>query len=167
MPDAYEQLAARSQLAVYRATRQEIERLEAAALAVMKPTPQFQILQTMRGVGAVLGLTIALETGEIGRFRSVGHYASYYRCVDSQRLSNGKKNGEGNAKAGNKYLSWAFSEAAHDAVRYEPRAQRFYERKRRQRNGIVAIRAMAPKLCRAAYFMMRDQRPFDAARLFG
>jgi len=81
-------------------------------------------------------------------------------------LSNGKKKGEGNAKAGNKYLSWAFSEAAHFALRYEPRAQRFYERKRTQRNGIVAIRALAHKLCRAAYFMLRDQVPFEAARLF-
>ncbi|WP_219930917.1 transposase, partial [Vibrio albus] len=67
---------------------------------------------------------------------------SYCRCVASTRESNGKKKGEGNKKAGNKYLSWAFSEAAHFAVRYDARIKAFYERKRQKRNGIVAIRAI-------------------------
>ncbi|MFN8986358.1 MAG: hypothetical protein ACK5VR_08625, partial [Burkholderiales bacterium] len=49
-----------------------------------------------------------LERGEIGRFDDVGCFASYARCVDSARMSNGKKKGEGNRKNGNKYLSWAF-----------------------------------------------------------
>lgn len=114
----------------------------------------------------MLGLTIMLETGDIRRFPGVGHYASYSRCVKAERLSNGKRKGEGNAKAGNKYLSWAFSEAAHFAIRYEPLAQRFFERKQRKTNGIVAIRALAHKLCRAAYYLLRDQVPFDAKKLF-
>lgn len=167
LPDPHEQLAVESGLRVYDSVRAEIARLESAALSVMRPRAVFQVLQTLRGVGPVLGMTIALETGDIRRFGKVGQYASYSRCVDARHLSNGKQKGDGNAKAGNKYLSWAFSEAAHFAVRYEPRAKRFYERKRRQRNGMVAIRALAHKLCRAAYFMMRDQVPFDAERAFG
>jgi transposase len=62
-------------------------------------------------------------------------------------------------------LSWAFSEAAHFAIRYEPLAKRFFERKQRKTNGIV-IRAVAHKLARAVYFMMRDQTTFDAQKLF-
>jgi transposase len=115
----------------------------------------------------VLGLTIMLETGDIHRFPNVGDYSSYCRLVKAERLSNGKKKGAGNAKAGNKYLSWAFSEAAHFCVRYEPAAKRFYERKRQKINGIVAIRATAHKLARASYYMLKDQTPFDAKRLFG
>ncbi|MEN8260710.1 MAG: hypothetical protein ABFS02_09020 [Pseudomonadota bacterium] len=91
---------------------------------------------------------------------------SYCRCVTSEKLSNGKRKGEGNAKCGNKYVSWVFSEVAHFAVRYEPLAKRFYERKRRKTNGIVAIRAVVHKLPRAAHSMLRDQVPFDAERLF-
>jgi transposase len=109
-------------------------------------------------------MTVMFETGRIERFAGPGDYASYSRCVKSERTSNGKRKGEGNAKSGNKYLSWAFSEAAHFAVRYDPLAKRFYEKKRAQRNGIVAIRAVAHKLCRAAYFMLRDQVAFDADR---
>lgn len=166
LEDVHEQLAVDSGLAVLRSAAAQVKVLERAALEVMQPRPEYQVLQTMRGVGPVLGLTISLETGPIKRFAGPGPYASYCRLVDSRHVSNGKKKGEGNARAGNKYLSWAFSEAAHFGVRYEPRAQRFYERKRAQRNGIVAIRAVAHKYARAAYVMLKQQQPFDARRLF-
>lgn len=58
------------------------------------------------------------------------------------------------------------AEAAHYCVRFEPLARRFYERKREKTNDIVAIRATAHKLARAAYYMLRDQVSFDATRLF-
>jgi len=90
----------------------------------------FQILKTIKGIGDILGMTIMLETGDIRHFASVGNYASYCRCVKSIRMSNGKKKGRGNAKADNKYLSWAFSEAAHFAIRFEPATKRFYEHKK-------------------------------------
>jgi transposase len=167
LADTHARLAAESHLHVLRTVVQEIERLEDAALKAVRPRPEYAVLQTIKGVGPVLGLTIMLETGDIHRFPSVGDYSSYCRLVKAERLSNGKKKGAGNAKAGNKYLSWAFSEAAHFCVRYEPAAKRFYERKRQKTNGIVAIRATAHKLARASYYMLKDQAPFDAKRLFG
>jgi transposase len=100
------------------------------------------------------------------KIRLVSNFASYCRCVDSTRTSNGKKKGEGNAKAGNKYLSWAFSEAAHFAVRFEPLAQRFYERKKARTNGIIAIRAVTRKLARATWMILKHQVPYDARRIF-
>ena len=167
LPPGHVHLAAQSMLSVQRALQREIEELEQAALAAARMAPAFKILQTITGVGPILGMTIWLETGEITRFKGPGNYASYCRCVNSERLSNGKKKGEGNRKAGNKYLSWAFSEAAHFAVRFDAQAKRFFERKRAQTSGIVAIRAVAHKLARASYCMLRDQTPYDAARLFG
>ncbi len=161
------QLAAQSHLTIYHALQTEIKRLEQAVLDVARLKPEFEVLKTIKGVGPILSLTIMLETGDIHRFAQVGNYSSYCRCVKAERLSNGKRKGEGNRKAGNKYLSWAFSEAAHFAVRYEPLAKRFYERKKARTNGIVAIRATAHKLARAAYYMLKDQEAFDAKRLFG
>jgi transposase len=117
-------------------------------------------------VGPILALTIMLETGDIGRFAQVGDYASYCRLVKAEKLSNGKRKGAGNRRCGNKYLSWAYSEAAHFAVRWQPEARRFYERKQAKTNGIVAIRALAHKLARAAYYMLREQKPFEVSRLF-
>lgn len=166
LPDAHEKLAAESHLAVLRIAAQEVERLEAAALQAVQLRPEFTILKTIKGVGPVLALTIMLETGDIRRFPSVGDYSSYCRLVKTERLSNGKRKGAGNTKAGNKYLSWAFSEAAHFCVRWESVAKSFYVRKRRKTNGIVAIRACAHKLARASYYMLKDQTPFEAKRLF-
>ncbi len=166
LPGAAQKLSAQSTLQVYRAIQEQLELLESVLLQVVRPRSDYQLLTTIPGIGAILGMTIALETGDIRRFPEVGNYASYCRCVKSEKLSNGKKKGEGNAKSGNKYLSWAFSEAAHFAVRYEPLAKRFFERKQRKTNGIVAIRSVAHKLARASYYMLRDQVAFDAHKLF-
>jgi transposase len=159
-------LPAAAALRVYHALHAEIEALEAAARAAVMLDPHFEVLTTIKGVGPILALTIMLETGDIGRFAQVGDYASYCRLVKSEKLSNGKRKGEGNRKCGNKYLSWAYSEAAHFCLRWEPAAKRFYERKQAKTNGIVAIRALAHKLARAAYYMLREQKPFEASRLF-
>lgn len=166
LPDGYTHQAIRAGLSVYRAVQREIMALEQSAFDAVKLSDEFKILQTITGVGKILGLTIMLETGDIHRFAGPGNFASYCRCVDTKRTSNGKKKGEGNAKAGNKYLSWAFSEAAHFAVRFEPLAQRFYARKKAKTNGIIAIRAVARKLARATWMILKHQAPYDAKLMF-
>ena len=127
---------------------------------------EFVMLTTIPGIGIIPGLTIMLETGDIGRFYKVGNFSSYCRCVSSNRLSNGKKKGENNKKNGNKYLSWAYVEAANFAIRHSVKAHSFYQRKKAERNGIVAIKALSNKICRASYYIMRDQVPFDEDMLF-
>jgi len=164
--DDYTHQAVQAGLSVYQSIQREIDGLEQTAHQAVKLTDAFQLLLTVTGIGKILGLTIMLETGTIERFAGPGNFASYCRCVDSTRMSNGKKKGEGNAKAGNKYLSWAFSEAAHFAVRFEPLAQRFYERKKARTNGIIAIRAVARKLARATWMMLKHQVPYDAKLMF-
>ena len=166
LPEGYTHLAAQAGLTVYQAVQQEINRLEQSAYNAVKLSDEFKILQTTTGIGKILGLTIMLETGDINRFAGPGNYASYCRCVDSTRTSNGKKKGSGNAKAGNKYLSWAFSEAAHFAIQYEPLAQRFYDRKKAKTNGIIAIRAIARKMARATWMMLKHQTSYDAKLMF-
>jgi transposase len=101
------------------------------------------------GIGPILASIIVLEVGSIERFASAGNFASYARCVDSQHMSNGKKKGEGNIRSGNKYLSWAFIEAANFALRFCAEARRFYERKKARANPILARKSFAHKLARA------------------
>ena len=112
-------------------------------------------------------MTIQLETGSIDRFASPGDYASYCRCVKSQRVSNGKIKGHGNEKCGNRYLAWAWVEAANFATRFYPKAREFYQRKSAQRNTTVARKAIAHKLARAAWHMLRNGTDFDPKRVFG
>jgi transposase len=143
-----------------------IKAIEAMILARVKSLPDYQVLQTMPGVGKILGMTITLETVDPKRFASPGDYASYCRCVDSRRLSNGKKKGENNGKCGNKYLAWAFVEAANFAQRHDAACRRFYDRKKAQVNGIVATKALACKLAKAAWHMMSQNTDYDAGRMF-
>jgi transposase len=144
----------------------EIERLEREVLGQVRLAAQFEPLLSIPGVGRILALAIMLETGEIERFESVGNFASYARCVQTKRMSNDKKKGEGNSKCGNKYLAWAFVEAANFAVRYNARIKRFHQRKTAKTNQIVATKAVAHKLARAAYHVMRERVPFDETRAF-
>jgi transposase len=143
-----------------------IKGIEKQVKAQVHLRKEFVMLLTIPGVGTILGLTIMLEVGDIGRFSKVGNYSSYCRCVSSKRLSNGKKKGENNKKNGNKYLAWAYVEAAHFAKRYIPKAQKFYQQKMTKANGAVATKALANKLARASYFIIRDQVPFDEDMLF-
>ena len=126
----------------------------------------YRFLQTLPGVGKILALTIMLETGPISRFETVGDYVSYCRKVPSQWMSNGKWKGSGNAKNGNRYLSWAYAEASDFARRYYPEPRAYYQRKRQETNAVVAHSALSHKLARAAYYVMRDQVPFDSEKLF-
>ena len=144
----------------------QIERLESVLLKRARLRPEFRLLQTVSGIGPILAMTLALEIGTIARFPSVGDFTSYCRCVDTARISNAKKKGEANRKNGNPYLAWAFMEAAHFAIRSLPAAQRFYDRKVRQRHKFVAVKALAHKIARACFYIIRDQVPFAPERLF-
>jgi transposase len=127
---------------------------------------QYQNLVTIPGVGKILALTIMLETGPISRFRKVGNYVSYCRKVSSTWISNGKAKGKGNKKNGNKYLAWAFSEASELARRFDGQARAYFNRKAGKSNRMVAHNALAHKLARAAYYIMKDQVPFMPEKLF-
>jgi transposase len=166
LPDADLALAVKGNLAVMRTLEGVIALLEKSIKGRIKLRPGFKPLLTVSGIGQILGLTIMLETGEIGRFAKVGNYASYCRCVGSEHLSNGKRKGRGNTKNGNKYLAWAYIEAANFAVRYNPKIKRYYQRKRARSNGIVAIKTVAHKLARACYYILRDQVAFDVNKAF-
>jgi len=167
LPNADLALAVKSSLAVARCLAGQIALLEKTVLSRMGLREAFKILLSVDGIGPVLGLTIMLEVGDISRFPTVGDFASYVRCVGSAHISNGKKKGKGNTKNGNKYLGWAFVEAAAFAVRYNDAIGRYYQRKRAKTHLMAAKKAVAHKLARACYHMLRDQAVFDAGKAFG
>jgi transposase len=162
-------LAVTSSLAVLACLRQQINTLEKTVHQRLHHTPSYEPLLTVPGIGTVLAQTIALESGDIRRFPTVGNYASYCRCVDSTKISNGKRKGTGKVKNGNPYLAWAYMEAAQFAMRFQPEAQRFYQRKlaKSHHNTILARKSVAHNLSRACYYIMRDLVPFAATKAFG
>jgi transposase len=162
-----DQLLSGQQITLMGHLTDSITRLEQHILGVVGKCSTYQRLQELPGIGKILGLTIALETGDAKRFADAGNFASYCRCVKSLRTSNGKKKGENNRKCGNKYLAWAFVEAAHFACRYDEQCRRFYDRKKQQTNPIIATKALACKLAKAAWHVMKADVSYDATRVFG
>jgi transposase len=154
-------LSAQANLDSINFLKQKIQGLEKAIRKKVKLKKAFHHLKTVPGIGDILALTIMLEVGDINRFPKVGNFGSYCRCVPSRRLSDGKSKGIGNRKNGNRYLSWAFVEAAHLGRRYNERFRRYYNRKVAQANTSLATKALGNKLARICYYIMRDQVPFQ------
>ncbi len=131
--------------------------IEKAVLEFVKPDEAFERIQQIPGIGAALGMTILLESGDFSRFPNAGCYASYCRTVKSERTSNGKKKGENNQRNGNPYLAWAFIEAASFAPRFYPEIQSWYDRKKKKSLVIVAKKALASKLAKAVWHVMNKE----------
>jgi transposase len=147
----------------------QIKELEKHILADLPDQDAYNNLMTVPGVGPVLARCILLETGPVTRFASAGHYASYCRAVPTEHTSNGKKKDEGEGKCGNPHLAWAFVEAAHFAARYCPEINAWFQRKlaRTPKLRALPVKALANKLAKACYFILRENKPFDLARLLG
>ena len=145
---------------------QSIERIEKAVLKSAHELPCYQRLNTLPGIGRILGMTITLEVGEIQRFKAQGNLASYCRTVASKRMSTGKKNGENNGKCGNKYLAWAVVEAANFSKRYDDQCRKWFDRKAAKTSTVIATKALACKLAKAAWHVMTHDTDYDPKRMF-
>lgn len=159
-------LATRAQLSILRSIMEQRDKLDALILKEIKANKEFHLLKTIPGIGPILAMTILIETGDITRFANAGKYSSYCRCVESKRISNAKKKGENNRKNGNRYLGWAYIEAANFAIRFCERIKKYYQRKLSKTKRVVALKAVANKLSKAVYFMLRDGVPFAMNKLF-
>jgi len=166
-PEPASQATALALLELLREQRRIQHALEKHVLAQVKLAGAWERLLTLPGVGNILGVTILLETGPIARFASAGDYASYCRAVDSRCDSNGTKKGENNRKNGNQYLAWAFVEAANFAARYNAKAHAWLARKTARTLRVVAVKALACKLAKAAYYVLRDNVAFSEQKMFG
>jgi transposase len=164
--DRFTQLQVESLLGVLRQQDQVARRIEDTVRQAVKPKAEYTRVQQVPGIGPLFGLVVVLESGDFARFASAGDYASYCRTVKSERRSNEKKKGVNNRKNGNRYLGWAFGEAAVYAIRFYPQIAGWYERKKRRRNQPVAMRALACKLAKAAWHVMRG-KDFEMGMLFG
>ena len=140
--------------------------IEKEVLKSAKGMACYEQLKSLPGVGIILGLVITMETGEVKRFASDGDFASYCRLVDSKRMSNGKKKGDNNQKCGNKYLAWAFVEAANFSKRYDEDCRRWFDRKAAKTKNVIATKALACKLAKAAWFIMAEKADYDRKRMF-
>ncbi len=146
---------------------QSIQEIEKRVLASARALPYYARLETLPGVGKILAMTITMEVGDIQRFEGPGNFSSYCRAVKAERLSNQKKKGENNSKCGNRYLAWAFVEAANFARRYDPQCRKWFDRKAAKASNVIATKALACKLAKAAWYLMAKNTNYDPKQMFG
>ena len=143
-----------------------IATIEKVVLECARELPCYEPLATLPGIGRILAMTITMEIGEACRFKTAGDFASYCRTVDAQRLSNGRKKGDNNQKCGNKYLAWAFVEAANFAKRYDELSRKWFDRKAARAGTVIATKALACKLAKVAWHVVTQGTPYDPGRMF-
>ena len=160
------QLIAQVQSEHIQTLEKSTHKIEKAVLACACEIPLFEKLLTIPWIGRILGMTITMEVGAIGRFKTDGDFASYCRMVDAKHLSNGKRKADNNQKCGNKYLSWAFIEASNISRRFDPHCRRWHDRKAAKTNKVIATKALACKLAKAAWHVMAHQTNYDEKRMF-
>ncbi|MGL6260076.1 IS110 family transposase [Vibrio sp. WXL210] len=124
----------------------------------------YQLLQTIPGIGRILALTILYEIGTIRRFPTVQQFASYSRLVKCKAESAGKVYSTSGNKIGNAHLKWAFSGAAVLYLRGNNKARRYINRLQKRMSKAKALSALAHKLGRCVYFMLRNKTVFDEQR---
>lgn len=137
----------------------QVVEVEKRLAELVRTTPEMEWLDSLPGVGTILAATMALETGDIGRFPSAEHYASYAGTTPRVHAS-GDKIRYGRLRPDvNRYLKWAFMEAANSvALNHERWRERYlsgkYEEIRRRRGHSKAVGAVARHLAEAAYHVL-------------
>lgn len=166
IPDVHCQRGVSARLNLLGPLDAEIRRLETdIERAANRHVPaELAALQTIPGVGPILSLTIVLEIDTVERFESRQQFCSYARLVTPKQESGGKIVGVGNAKAGNAWLKWAFSEAAVLSAQKDERMNRVLERLKAKHGAGRGLSVFAHKLGRVAYHLLKRKAVFDVVR---
>jgi len=139
-----------------------IRRLEKDIEVAARPhyATELAVLQSTPGVGLVIALTILLEIDTLARFDTRQQFCSYARLCGARQESAGKKVGTGNAKQGNAWLKWAFSEAAVLSAQKNERLGKYLDKLASRLGKAKALSALAHKLGRAFYHMLHKKEVF-------
>ncbi len=119
------------------------------------------ILRALPGIGKIFSLVLLYEVQDIRRFSRPQQLASYARLIRPVKESGGKRTGSSNAKIGNAYVKWAFSEAVVVFLR-EPRdAQPYIRRLERKDGKDNATGILAHRLGRTVYYRLTRKQLCD------
>lgn len=147
----------------------EIEACEKRIREMVAETPEMQLLMTLPGVGKVLAVVIASEIGEIGRFASPEKLASYSGTVPRVHSSGGKTHYGQTRPDVNRYLKWAYVEAANSIVVHQAglasrHVVALYQRIRERRGHGKAVVAVARHLAEASFWILTKKEPYQEPR---
>jgi transposase len=139
----------------------EISTLDQSIRASVRRHKPVVLLKTIPGVGKTLAPTIYYEVGQIHRFASDKAFASYCRLAPTIAQSGAVTRRGKNRKQGNRYLKWAFSEAAHMAIQRYPAIRDYFHRLLKKKKKPILVRSiLAHKIAVAAFHVWKEEKPY-------
>lgn len=145
---------------------EQIGQFENRLEGLIEVTPPMQLLRSLPGVGVILAATVALEVGTIERFPSAEHLAAYAGTTPRVH-SSGDRTYYGRTRSDvNRYLKWAFAEAANSVAVNHTRCpdrhvSQLYARLRERKGHSKAIGAVARHLAEAAFHVLSRQQAYQ------
>ena len=127
--------------------RTEIARAETDVRALSATDPVAQALQALRGIGPLLALTVRAEIGDIRRFPTGAHLASFAGLVPRVEASAGRVRYGRLTKQGSPWLRWALIEAAMHGTTRTDRIGRWGRGLAVRKGALKARVALARVLC--------------------
>ncbi len=134
---------------------------EVAKMSHQKPWAEsMTYLMQLPGFGVITGMTVLAAIGEVQRFGTPQHLASYSGLTGGLEQSGTKLVQKGITKEGRKELRWAMVEVAQRAVKSDPRwTQKFQEMEKRMHRN-QAIVAVARQLLELVWYVLTRRQPY-------
>jgi transposase len=137
-------------------TMRQIERDLTTQLAIIEADvarealadPIVQRLQTLHGIGPVIGLMLRAEIGDITRFPTPGHLASYAGLVPQVDSSANHTRYGRITKDGSPWLRWALGEVGLQTLRRKDPLGRWGRKLAMRKGALMAQVALAREMCR-------------------
>lgn len=158
-------LSVEEQLKLLDYVMEQIEQIEKRIHKVVEMTHEMKLLKTLPGVGDILAIVIALEMGAVERFPDANKFASYSGTVPRVNSSGGKTYFGRVRPDVNRYLKWAFIEAANSICLNQSRMEgrhvvELLRRVQKHKGHPKAMSAVARHLSEAAYIMLKYNAPY-------
>jgi transposase len=151
-------------LTIYDFLHRQIHDTNAIVRRLVRSDPACQWVKSVPGLGDFLAALVVAEVDDIRRFPTVKHFLSYTGLVPGRDRSGQIERPQPIHRQGDKYLRWAFVEAAVPATRADAALRALYERLRIRRGAVagpnVAKVAVARKLAALVYRLLREERPY-------
>ena len=124
--------------------------------------PEARILNSLPGMGPILGAEFLVCVGDVSAFESADRLAAYAGLVPAARESGKRVGKRRRMRGGNKTLKRVFYQAAFASLRGSPQSRAFYDRKRAEgKKHTQALIALARRRVNVLWAMLRDGSTFE------
>jgi transposase len=119
------------------------------------------ILRTIPGLRKILAALVAVEIDDISRFSAPDKLCAYAGLVPTTYPSGGKVRHGNLLPTCNRWLRWAYVEAAWVAQRTSPYCHAYYEGIKRRKGANCANTALARRLCEITWHCLTEKRSYQ------